>query len=63
MISAPLVRIVLRYGVGAVVGVEAGELLANDPDLVDALTIALTALAGIAVDWWYSRAKRTGGAT
>lgn len=60
---APIVRIVLRYGVGAFVGLEAGEMLAGDADVVETLTLAVTAFVGILTEWWYSRAKRNGGAT
>lgn len=56
---APLVRIGLRYGVGLVLGMEAGEMLAADPDMVIIGTLALGAL----VELLYVRAKRKGGAT
>lgn len=56
---APLARIVLRYIVGAVAGMEAGSLLAGDPDVV--LYVALG--IGLAVEVAYTFAKRRGWAT
>lgn len=55
----PIARIVLRYGVGYVLGAELGEALALDPDVV--LTVAIGIAAAIEVG--YSIAKRRGGAT
>lgn len=56
---APIVRIAIRYGVGAIVGMEAGELLAGDPDII------LIVAAGLAfvTEAAYTLAKRRGGAT
>jgi hypothetical protein len=59
----PFVRIVLRYGIGAVAGWEAGEVLAGDADVVNVLVVALAAIGTFAVEWWYARAKRTGAPT
>lgn len=53
---APIARIVLRYLVGAVIGVEGGSLLAGDPDVV--LYIALG--IGVVVEAIYALAKRNG---
>lgn len=56
---APVARILLRYGVGIVVGMDAGDMLAGDPDVV-----ALVALGiGAAVEAVYVIAKRKGWAT
>lgn len=56
---APIARIVLRYIVGAVAGMEAGALLAGDPDVV--LYVALG--IGLLVEVAYAFAKRRGWAT
>lgn len=58
---APLVRIVLRYIVGAgLMGSSAiGQELAADPDLIFYGSMAIGAL----VEAFYAMAKRKGGAT
>jgi hypothetical protein len=56
---APFIRIALRYGVGAVLGMEAGRLLAGDPDVVAVLALG----AGAAVEGAYTLAKRRGWQT
>lgn len=56
---APLARIVLRYAVGAVVGMDSGRLLAGDPDVVTMVALAV----GAAVEAIYAIAKRRGWAT
>lgn len=57
----PLIRIALRYLVGATIvgSVEFGEHLAADPDLVAVLALAV----GAAVEAYYAYAKRKGKAT
>jgi hypothetical protein len=55
----PIARIVLRYIVGAIVGMETGALLAGDPDVV--LYVALG--IGLLVEVAYGIAKRRGWAT
>lgn len=57
---APIVRIVLRYGAGLIFGMEVGQVLAGDPDLV-AVLVPLVTLAVTEISYW--RAKRSGGAT
>ena len=52
----PYVRIVLRYGAGVILGLEAGDILAGDPDLVLAVAMALSLIAERA----YAIAKRKG---
>ena len=56
---APLVRIVLRYGVGAVFGMEVGSLLAGDPDVV----LLVATGVGVATEAVYAYAKKKGWAT
>ena len=55
----PIARIILRYGVGYVIGTEAGAMLAGDPDIT--LFVALG--IGAAVEGAYALAKRKGWAT
>lgn len=57
--SSVIARIILRYGVGAVMGLAYGEQLAADPDIV----MALAALVGIATEGAYALAKRRGWTT
>ena len=56
---APVIRIVLRYGVGAVLGMEVGSLLAGDPDVV----LLIAAGVGAATEAAYAFAKKKGWAT
>lgn len=56
---APVVRILLRYGVGAVFGMEVGSLLAGDPDVV----LLLAAGVGAATEAAYVFAKKKGWTT
>jgi hypothetical protein len=56
---APIARIILRYGVGAIVGASQAELLAGDPDVVSMLALAV----GAAVEAAYVLAKRKGWST
>jgi hypothetical protein len=56
---APTARILLRYVVGAVLGLDAGNTLAGDPDVVTILAL----LIGAAVEVVYSIAKKKGWAT
>jgi hypothetical protein len=58
---SPFIRIVLRYIVGAGImgSAQLGEMMATDPDLI----IVLSTLVGAAVEAYYLRAKRRGGAT
>ena len=56
---APLARIILRYIIGGIVGMETGAILAGDPDVV--LYVALG--IGAAVEGIYALAKRKGWAT
>jgi len=56
---APIVRIALRYGVGAVLGMEVGHTLAGDPDVV----MLVAAGVGVVIEASYAVAKRKGWAT
>ena len=59
MNMAPLARIIARYGVGVVLGMEAGELAAGDPDIVAVIAIVI----GLATETAYGFAKRRGWTT
>ena len=59
MTYAPIARIILRYGVGLILGMEAGDILAGDPDMV--LYVAMG--VGAAVEVAYVIAKRRGWTT
>lgn len=56
---APIARIILRYLVGAIVGLAQGNMLAADPDLVTVTALAI----GAAVEAAYALAKRKGWTT
>ncbi len=56
----PYVRILLRYGVGAVIGYQIGDQLSNDPDVVTVATVAATALFGVATEFAYHLALKFG---
>jgi hypothetical protein len=56
---APIIRIVLRYGVGAVLGLHVGDMLAGDPDIV----MMIAAGVGAATEAGYALAKKKGWAT
>ena len=57
--TGPIARIALRYGVGLVLGMHVGDMLAGDPDVV------MIAAAGIgaATETAYALAKRKGWTT
>lgn len=56
---APIARIIIRYLVGAAVGMDTGGILAADPDVVTFVALGL----GLAVEMIYGIAKRYGWAT
>ena len=56
---APLARIALRYIIGGILGLEAGDLLAGDPDVVFYVALGI----GAVVEVIYAYAKRKGWAT
>lgn len=55
----PVARIILRYGVGAVFGMEAGSLLAGNPDVV----LMVATGVGVVTETVYTYAKKKGWAT
>lgn len=59
MSYAPIARIILRYIVGGVLGLEVGDLLAGDPDIVFYAAMGI----GAAVEGAYALAKRKGWTT
>jgi len=59
MSYAPAARILLRYGVGVVLGTEAGQLLAGDADVVAVVALAIAAITEVV----YAQAKKRGWAT
>jgi hypothetical protein len=56
---APIVRIIIRYAVGLIVGVDAADVLARDPDVVTVSALVL----GAAVEVIYAFAVRKGWTT
>jgi hypothetical protein len=56
--NGAIARIILRYGVGAVIGMEAAQALAGDPDIV----LVLAGGVGVAIEAAYTIAKRRGWA-
>lgn len=59
MSYAPFARIMLRYLIGAVIGMAQAEQLAADPDIVTVVALGI----GAAVEAAYVWAKRKGWAT
>lgn len=59
MSYTPIARIILRYIVGAVIGMAQAEQLAADPDVVTVAALGI----GAAVESAYLWAKRNGLAT
>lgn len=56
---APFARILIRYAVGLIVGADAADILAGDPDVVTITAVAMGAAVEVAYTW----AKRKGWAT
>lgn len=56
---APIARIIIRYIVGAVIGMDAGATLAGDPDVITVAALAI----GASVEIIYTLAKRQGWST
>lgn len=56
MTYGPIARIALRYGAGILLGMEVGERLAADTDMVAIVAVCIAA----ATEWAYREAKRRG---
>jgi hypothetical protein len=56
---APFARIVVRYIVGAFIGMDAGATLAGDPDVVTVVALGI----GAAVEIAYAVARKKGWST
>ena len=66
--SGPIARIVLRYGIGFLVGAgwigsELGSQISNDPDVIAIVNFVGFAIGALAVEGYYWLAKRWGWAT
>lgn len=59
----PIIRIALRYGVGAVIGYQIGDQLASDPDVVAVATAGAAAVVGVTTEWAYALARKWGWRT
>jgi hypothetical protein len=55
---APIARIFLRYGIGALAGLQVGDALAADKDVVDVFAAALAVAAAVVTERWYAYAKK-----
>ena len=55
----PIARNVVRYGAGALIGTDAANIMAGNPDLVSLVALGI----GLAVEAFYGFAKRKGWAT
>lgn len=58
-----LARIVLRYGIGAVVGGTAGTQLSADGDMVALVALVMSVACGAVVEWWTDQARKAGRKT
>jgi len=58
MSYAPIARIILRYIVGLIIGADAANLLAGDPDVVSVVALGI----GLAVEVVYAFAVKRGWA-
>ena len=65
---SPLIRIALRYLAGFLIAkgwldATSADTLATDPEVVAAVQAGLGLVVAAVSEWWYSRAKKTGGQT
>lgn len=60
---APTARIVARYVIGAIGGTALSDAIVSDPDLMNMLTIGISATASYTVEKIYTYAKKRGWAT
>lgn len=68
MFTAPIARIILRYGSGVLVTVgvlnpDLGGQIAADQDILQILQIGIGSAAGVATEVWYHFARKWGRAT
>lgn len=56
---APIARIAVRYVVGLIVGADAANIIAGDPDVISIVAAGI----GLATEALYAFAKRKGWAT
>jgi len=56
---APLARIIIRYAVGIIIGADAANLLAGDPDVIAVAALAIGAVTEI----FYAIAVKKGWVT
>jgi len=56
---APIARIIIRYAVGLIIGADAADILAADPDAVTIIAAGIGLLTEVA----YAHAKHRGWAT
>lgn len=59
MTYAPIARILVRYAVGLIIGLDAAQTLAGDPDVITIIAGGIGAIVEVA----YTMAKRKGWAT
>jgi len=55
---APIIRILLRYGIGALAGWQVGDTLAADSDIVDLISAGIAVAAAVVTERWYAYAKK-----
>jgi hypothetical protein len=60
---APIARIIARYVIGTVAGAAVSDAVLNDPDLMNMLTMGISAVGAYAVEKIYAIAKSRGWAT
>lgn len=60
---APVARIAARYLIGTIAGAAASDAVLNDPDLLNMLTMGISAAGAWAVEKIYTIAKNRGWAT
>jgi hypothetical protein len=63
MYFAPIARIVVRYGVGAAVGIATADAVQNDPDLMNMLTVGVGTVLSYGTEYLYTQAVKRGWAT
>lgn len=56
----PIIRIILRYAAGGIIGAETAEALIADPDVMDMVTTAVAVVVGIVTEFVYAQAVKRG---